>query len=53
MYGVDGRTRVIIEHVTPEIDGGRFSTKPVPGESVNVEVDIPSDGHDAVSPVIE
>jgi starch synthase (maltosyl-transferring) len=52
MYGIDGRTRVIIEHVTPELDGGRYPIKRVPGESVSVEADIYTDGHDAVSAVI-
>ena len=52
MHGADGRTRVIIERVEPEIDGGRFPIKRVPGESVSVEADIYTDGHDAVSAVI-
>ena len=52
MHGIDGRTRVIIERVTPEIDGGRFPIKRVPGESVTVEADIYTDGHDAVSAVV-
>ena len=32
-----GRRRVIIESVSPEIDGGRFPIKRVIGESVTVE----------------
>ncbi len=45
----DGRRRVVIEHVEPEIDGGRFPIKRVVGEKVLVQVDIFADGHDSVS----
>jgi starch synthase (maltosyl-transferring) len=43
-----GLQRVIVEHVTPEIDGGRFYIKKIAGESVKVEADIFTDGHDHV-----
>ena len=43
-----GQTRVAIEHVTPEIDGGRFPAKRVVGEAVVVEADVFGDGHDHV-----
>jgi starch synthase (maltosyl-transferring) len=46
---VDGRKRVVIEGVTPQIDGGRFPIKRVEGETVTVEADIFGDGHDEVS----
>lgn len=49
---VDGRKRVIIENVTPEIDCGRFPIKRVVGEKVVVEADIFADGHDEVSAVL-
>src|SRR5437763_3256498 len=45
----DGRRRVVIEHVDPEIDGGRFPIKRVVGEIVQVEADIFADGHDHVA----
>ncbi|MDP3039062.1 MAG: DUF3416 domain-containing protein, partial [Deltaproteobacteria bacterium] len=48
----DGRRRVIIEGVKPEIDGGRFSIKRVVGEKVVVEADIFTDGHDALSCIL-
>ncbi|MEZ4522980.1 MAG: alpha-1,4-glucan--maltose-1-phosphate maltosyltransferase [Thermomicrobiales bacterium] len=48
----DGRRRAIIEGVSPEIDGGRYSIKRVVGESVTVEADIFTDGHDALSAVL-
>ena len=38
--------RVVIENVSPEIDGGRFPVKRVIGENVRVEADIFADGHD-------
>ena len=41
--------RVVIENLTPCIDGGRFAVKRVIGESLCVEADIFADGHDAVS----
>lgn len=48
----DGRRRVIIEGVKPEIDGGRFAVKRSVGEKVVVEADIFTDGHDSISAVL-
>jgi starch synthase (maltosyl-transferring) len=45
----DGRKRVVIEGVRPEIDCGRFPIKRVVGETVVVEADIFTDGHDALA----
>ncbi|ACB74393.1 alpha-1,4-glucan--maltose-1-phosphate maltosyltransferase [Opitutus terrae] len=45
----DGRCRVIIEGVTPQLDGGRYPIKRVLGEEVVVEADIFADGHDSLS----
>jgi starch synthase (maltosyl-transferring) len=42
----EGRRRVIIEGVTPEIDGGSFPIKRVRGEHVSVGADAFVDGHD-------
>jgi starch synthase (maltosyl-transferring) len=47
-----GRSRVVIEGVTPEIDGGRFAIKRVAGEPVIVEADIFTDSHDAISAML-
>ena len=44
----NGLQRVIVEHVTPEIDAGRFYIKKVAGETIRVEADIFADGHDHV-----
>jgi starch synthase (maltosyl-transferring) len=43
---VDGRKRVVIERVSPEIDCGRFPIKRVVAERVVVEADVFADGHD-------
>jgi starch synthase (maltosyl-transferring) len=45
----DGRYRVIIESVSPEVDGGRYSAKAAAGDTVNAEADIYADGHDELS----
>jgi starch synthase (maltosyl-transferring) len=41
-----GLERAVVEHVTPEIDGGRFYVKKTAGETLRVEADIFTDGHD-------
>lgn len=43
-----GRRRVVIEHVQPEVDGGKFPIKRVVGERIVVQADIFADGHDAL-----
>ena len=45
----DGRKRVIIEGISPEIDAGRFPAKRTLGDQVHVEADIFTDGHDSIS----
>ena len=49
----DGRKRVIVEGVIPEIDGGRFPIKRTVGETVVVEADVFTDGHDSLSCVLQ
>ncbi len=44
-----GRQRVIIEHVEPEIDAGRFPAKRIVGDLLVVTADIFGDGHDHVA----
>jgi starch synthase (maltosyl-transferring) len=48
----DGRRRVVIEGVKPEIDCGRFPAKRTVGDRVAVEADIFADGHDALTAVL-
>jgi starch synthase (maltosyl-transferring) len=43
-----GQSRVVIENVQPEIDGGRYPAKRTIGEQVEVTADIFADGHDHV-----
>ena len=45
----DGRKRVVIEGVSPLIDGGRFPAKRTLGDQVRVEADIFTDGHDSIA----
>jgi starch synthase (maltosyl-transferring) len=46
---LDGRSRVVIEAVHPEIDCGEFAIQRVTGEAVVVEADVFSDGHDVIA----
>jgi starch synthase (maltosyl-transferring) len=48
----EGRRRVQIEGIFPEIDCGRFPIKRTVGEQVRVEVDMFGDGHDVVAGAI-
>ena len=45
----DGRRRVIIEGITPQVDCGLFPAKRTVGDQVRVEADIFTDGHDAIA----
>jgi starch synthase (maltosyl-transferring) len=45
----DGRKRAVIDRVIPEVDGGRFAVKRVVGDTMVVEADIFTDGHDALA----
>ncbi len=48
----NGRARVVVENLRPEVDSGRFPAKGSVGEPVEVAVDIFADGHDLVSAVL-
>jgi starch synthase (maltosyl-transferring) len=48
----DDRKRVIIEGVTPEIDGGRYPIKRTVGQKVEVGADIFADSHDDLAAVL-
>jgi starch synthase (maltosyl-transferring) len=45
-------SRVIVEGVEPEVDGGRFPIKRTVGEEVVVSADVHTDGHDALAAVL-
>ena len=44
--------RVVITHVNPEIEGGRFPIKRIEGDSITVTADIFADGHEALTAMI-
>jgi starch synthase (maltosyl-transferring) len=44
----EGRARVVIENVEPELSCGRFPIKRIVGDTVDVEADVFADGHDEV-----
>ena len=43
---------VVIEGVTPKVDGGRFPIKRIVGDSVTVEADLFADGHEPLAGVL-
>jgi starch synthase (maltosyl-transferring) len=45
-------SRVVLENVRPEVDGGRFPIKRTLGEEVEVTADIHADGHDQLAAVL-
>jgi len=45
-------SRIAIEAVSPEINGGRFAAKAAVGEALRVEADIFCDGHDKIDAAI-
>ncbi len=49
MISEDARRRVVIEAVSPEVDGGRFPIKRIAGDEVVVEADVFADGHDEIA----
>jgi starch synthase (maltosyl-transferring) len=46
------KVRVVIENITPQVDCGRFPIKRTVGETVLVEADVFTDGHDAVTAML-
>ena len=48
----EGRARVVIEAITPNVDNGRFAAKRIVGDRVEVEADCFADGHDALACVL-
>ena len=49
----DGRRRVIIEGITPQVDCGRFPAKRTVGDEVRVQADVFTDGHDAIAASVQ
>jgi starch synthase (maltosyl-transferring) len=48
MSSLRGQSRVIIENVQPQVDGGLYPAKSTVGDLVNVSADIFGDGHDHI-----
>src|SRR5271170_5120517 len=49
MKPIEGRKRVVIEEVSPQVDGGRYPAKRTLDDVVNVTAAVFGDGHDHVS----
>ncbi len=47
-WGADGRRRVAVGGISPQVEGGRFPIKRALGEPVVVEADAFADGHDVL-----
>jgi len=45
--------RVVVEAITPQVDGGGFAIKRTVGDTVVVEADVFADGHDKVAAVLK
>ena len=48
----EGRRRVIITKVSPQVERGHFPAKTVVGEETVISADIFSDGHDVVTAAV-
>ena len=44
---------VIVENITPQLDGGRYAVKRAVGQDLEVEADIFKEGHDVVSALLK
>ena len=49
---LEGRRRVVIDRVAPNVDGGAFPVKRVVGDTIVVEAVAYADGHDALACVL-
>ena len=45
---MQNQTRIIIENIKPQLDGGAFFIKRIVGQKVKVTSNVFSDGHDVV-----
>src|SRR4051812_42451430 len=53
VFPSEGRSRVVVENVRPQVDCGRFPIKRVVGDTTEVQADVFTDGHDAVRASIQ
>lgn len=49
---IDGRRRVVVQDIRPQIDRGRFPIKRVIGQKVVVKAHVFSDGHDRIAALL-
>lgn len=50
---MQNQTRIIIENVTPQLDGGAFYIKRIVGQSVVVKANVFADGHDVIAACVK
>jgi starch synthase (maltosyl-transferring) len=50
---MQNQTRIIIENVTPQLDGGAFCIKRIVGQSVVVKANVFADGHDVIGACVK
>lgn len=50
---MQNQTRIIIENVTPQLDGGAFYIKRIVGQSVVVKAHVFADGHDVIAACVK
>lgn len=46
---MQNQTRIIIENVSPQLDGGAFAIKRIVGQTIHVSASVFSDGHDVIA----
>jgi starch synthase (maltosyl-transferring) len=49
MHMLDGKERVVISNISPQIEKGKYPAKRVIGESIDITADIFTDGHDEIA----
>ena len=52
MKELEGKKRVVIEHISPQIGSGRFPVKRSIGEKLTISADVFGDGHDEVKAIL-
>jgi len=52
LSSIDGRPRVVIDAVRPQVDGYRYPVKRVLGDTLIVEADLLADGHDRLGAML-
>jgi len=45
---MQNQTRIIIENISPQLNGGSFAIKRIVGQKVAITADVFSDGHDVI-----